>query len=51
MGAGVEFEIACRFTDQDGLELLRSLQRKIASRRRTALLFGDRRSATIAGDL
>ena len=39
VGAGVEFEMACRFADRDGLTLLRSLQRKIASRRRAALLF------------
>lgn len=39
IGAGVEFEMACRFTDQDGLKLLRSLQHKIGSRERAALLF------------
>jgi hypothetical protein len=39
IGAGVEFEMACRFADQDGLKLLRSLQRKIASHERAALLF------------
>lgn len=39
IGAGVEFEMACRFTDQDGLKLLRSLQRKIGSHERAALLF------------
>jgi hypothetical protein len=31
--------MACRFADQDGLKLLRSLQRKISSHDRAALLF------------
>jgi hypothetical protein len=46
----VEVEIACRFADQDGLKLLRSIQRKIGSRHRAALLFqGAGRSSTLGG--
>jgi hypothetical protein len=49
IGAAVEFETACRFTDQEGLKLLRSLQHKIGSHDRAALLFpgaGRARSAS-----